>query len=80
MIHKISCKIVTPLEINVLTKPEPPLPSPEQIAEVFGPDWKERAKIFVARVAKEQAKEVVTNGDYFTYGIQFAILEAAKMM
>lgn len=80
MIHKISCKIVSSIGIGLLTKPEPPLPTPEQIAEAFGPDWKERAQIFVARVAKEQGKETVTNGDYFTYGLQFAITEATKMM
>jgi hypothetical protein len=80
MIHKISCKIVSPIGIGVLTKPEPPLPSPEQIAEVFGPEWKERAKLFVARVAKEQGKDTLTNGDFFTYGLQFAICEATKML
>jgi hypothetical protein len=80
MIHKISCHIVSSLGVGLLTKPEPPLPSPEQIAEVFGPDWKIRAKVFVARVANEQGKKSLTAEDYFLYGLQFAITESTKLL
>lgn len=83
MIHHISCEIVLPAGVSFFSKPEPPIPTDEQIAEVFGAEWQQVAMAFVGRAAREEGKtgfDRLTPQDLLRYGLKFAVVQAAKVI
>lgn len=82
MIHKAECHIVLEPGIGLpgFIKTAPPIPTDEQIEEVF-PNWKLKVKPFVEQCCKQENRNInlLSEGDFFRYGMKFMICESAKI-
>lgn len=82
MIHEAECHIVLKPGIGPsFMKAEPPIPTDEQIEEVF-PSWRFKVQPFIHRCCKQEGKpvEYLTMSDYFRYGMKFMICESTKIL
>lgn len=78
MIHEAECHIVLEPGIGML-KAEPPIPTDEQIEEVF-PNWRFKIKPFIRRCCKQENKDYLSAEDFFRYGMKFMVCESVKVL
>jgi hypothetical protein len=83
MIHEAECHIVLEPGMGLpgFLKAEPPIPTDQQIEEVF-PNWQLKVKPFVQRCCKEENKDInhLTANDLFRYGMKFMVCESTKIL